>query len=106
MLKTQRQKIMRATVLGLVICILVLLLHESGLFESLEWKSWDWRLRALSDPYRASDQIVILLVDQQSLDFYEQDGLGWPWPRQLYAAAVQFCHAAGARAIVFDVLFT
>ncbi len=106
MLKTQRQKIIRATVLGLVICILVLLLHEGGLFESLEWKSWDWRLRAFSDPYRASDQIVILLVDQQSLDFYEQDGLSWPWPRQLYAAAVQFCHEAGARAVVFDVLFT
>ncbi len=106
MLKTQRQKIIRATVLGLVIGILVLLLHEGGLFESLEWKSWDWRLRALSEGDRASEQIVILLVDQQSLDFYEQDGLSWPWPRQLYAAAVHFCQAAGARAVVFDVLFT
>jgi adenylate cyclase len=86
--------------------MLILILHGAGLFRSLEWKSWDWRLRALADPGSASEEIVILLVDQQSLDFYEQEGLAWQWPRQLYAAVVQFCQTGGARAIVFDVLFT
>jgi len=100
------QKILRGAALGLGIGLAILLLNEAGLFKSMEWKSWDWRLRTFSDPGRASPEIVILLVDQQSLDFYEQDGLSWPWPRQLYAAAVQFCHAGSARAIVFDVLFS
>jgi len=97
---------LRFIVLGLAVGLALLILQGAGLFRSLEWKSWDWRLRALADPHSASQEIVILLVDQQSLDFYEQEGLGWPWPRQLYAAAVQFCQAGGARAIAFDVLFT
>jgi len=106
MSKSSRQKTIRTIVLGLAIGLLILILHGAGLFRSLEWKSWDHRLRTLADSQSASDEIVILLVDQQSLDFYEQEGLGWPWPRQLYAAAVQFCQASGARAVVFDVLFT
>ncbi len=92
--------------LGLGTGLFVLLLHGGGFLRGLEWKSWDWRLRTLSDPGRASPEIIILLVDQHSLDFFEQDGLPWPWPRQLYAAAVEFCRAGGARAIVFDVLFS
>jgi adenylate cyclase len=100
------QKILRGVALGLGIGLAVLLLHEVELFNTMEWKSWDWRLRTFSDPGQASPEIVIVLVDQHSLDFYEQDGLSWPWPRQLYAAAVQFFHTAGSRAMVFDVLFS
>jgi len=106
MSKSARQKTIRTIVLGLAIGLIILILHGAGLFRSLEWKSWDWRLRALADSSSASQEISILLVDQQSLDFYEQEGLGWPWPRQLYAAAVQFCQTGGARVVVFDVLFT
>ena len=100
------RRILRGMALGFSVGLFVLLLHGGGFLRSLEWKSWDWRLRTLSDPGRASQEIVILLVDQHSLDFFEQDGLPWPWPRQLYAAAVEFCRAGGARAIVFDVLFS
>jgi len=106
MSKAQKQKTIRAIILGLSVGLAMLILHVTGILETIEWKSWDWRLRSLADPQSASDEIVILLVDQQSLDFYEQEGLGWPWPRQLYAAAVQFCRTGGARAVVFDVLFT
>jgi adenylate cyclase len=106
MSKIRRQKTGRSIMLGLIVGLLVLVLHGAGVFQALEWKSWDWRLRSLADPQSASEQIIILLVDQHSLDFYEQEGLGWPWPRQLYAAAVQFCQTGGARALVFDVLFT
>jgi adenylate cyclase len=106
MVSPRTHKIIRGLALGLGFGLLVLILHGAGLFRTLEWKSWDWRLRVLSDRELASPEMVILLVDQQSLDFYEQDGLSWPWPRQLYAAAVQFCKTAGARAVVFDVLFS
>jgi adenylate cyclase len=106
MTKTARQNTVRTILLGLAVGMVMLVLHGAGLFRSLEWKSWDWRLRALADSGSAGEEIIILLVDQHSLDFYEQEGLGWPWPRQLYAAAVQFCQTGGARAVVFDVLFT
>ncbi len=106
MSKAQKQKTIRAIILGLSVGLAMLILHVSGILQTLEWKSWDWRLRSLAEPQSASDEIVILLVDQQSLNFYEQEGLGWPWPRQLYAAAARLCQTGGARALVFDILFT
>jgi len=106
MAQVRTEKIIRGGILGLCVGLVILLLHVAGLFHSLEWKSWDWRLRRFSRPGRASTEIVIVLVDQQSLDFYEAEGLAWPWPRQLYAAAVHYFRSGGARAIVFDVLFS
>jgi adenylate cyclase len=47
------------------------------------------------------------MLDQKSLDWgREENGLSWPWPREVYGAIIQFCQRAGARALVFDVLFT
>jgi len=40
-------------------------------------------------------------VDQGSLEAAGKQGINWPWPRQMYAPIVEFCLAAGARAVVF-----
>ncbi len=88
---------------GLIAAIIGL----AGFFDSLEWKSWDWRLRHFGDSSRTTDDVALLLIDQNSLDFMEeQEGLPWPWPRSLYAPVIEYCRLAGAQAIVFDILFT
>lgn len=87
--------------------MLALLVHQLGIFRPLEWKSWDLRLRLFSDPGRASRDIVIFLIDQYSLDVYEKEqGLTWPWPRQLYSAVVDYVRTSGAKAVFFDLTFT
>ena len=54
--------------------------------------------------------VVIVAVDQKSLDAVNQmndgNGFGWPWPRTFWGSLVQYFDAAGARAVVFDILFT
>ncbi len=75
--------------------------------QPLEWKSWDLRLRLFADQERASRKIAIFLIDQYSLDVYEkQQGLSWPWPRQLYSAVADYLRTAGARAVFFDLIFS
>jgi adenylate cyclase len=64
-------------------------------------------MRLFADPERASRDIAILLIDQYSLDVYEkQQGLSWPWPRQIYSAVTDYLRTGGARAVFFDLVFS
>lgn len=47
------------------------------------------------------DDIVIVAIDEQSL---QQIG-AWPWPRERHAELIAGLHKAGARQIIYDVLF-
>lgn len=71
-----------------------------------EWKTLDWRFRNFSDARRADPRLALVMIDQGSLDRFEKDGVYWPWPRSLYGAALDFLNAAGAKTVVFDLLFT
>jgi adenylate cyclase len=71
-----------------------------------------YRLKTLDLLFRhaplppASPQVVVVTVDQPDLDFFKDQGVTWPWPRQVYAPLVDYCRRAGARAVIFDILFT
>jgi adenylate cyclase len=102
-----RERVRRGLAVGLVSFVLGFAVYESKIARPWEWKSWDLRLKLLTEPSRASRDIVIFLVDQYSLDVYEkQQGLTWPWPRQLYSAVLDYLHAGGAKAVFVDLLFT
>jgi adenylate cyclase len=102
-----RKRFGRGLLVGLGAFAFALLVHGLQVARPLEWKSWDARLRLLARPERAGQDIVILLIDQSSLDFYEkQQGLPWPWPRQLYSAVIDYLKAGGARAVFFDLIFS
>jgi len=86
---------------------LTLLLHELLIFQPLERKSWDLRLRLFSQASQADKDIVVFLIDQYSLDVYEeQQGLPWPWPREFYSYLVDYLKAGGAKAVYIDLIFS
>jgi adenylate cyclase len=102
-----RKKAVRGAAVGLAVFAASLFLDGLGVFRPLEWKSWDARLQLLTAPGRASSDIVLLAVDQYSLDVYEKEqGLGWPWPRQIYTGVLDFLKAGGAKAVFFDLMLT
>ncbi len=68
-------------------------------------QSQDQLFRLLPLP-AASEQIVIIAIAQADLDFFKEQGVGWPWPRELYVPLLEFCARGGAKAVVFDLLFT
>ena len=53
-------------------------------------------------PIKCQADVAIVRIDPQSLRAYPE----WPWPRQLYAKAVDRLTDAGAAAIAFDVDFS
>ena len=102
-----KKKIWRGVGAGIAGVVLTLVLWSTGLMETWEAKSWDWRVGLMAKPGMATKDIVLILLDQNSLDWAKEvNGLSWPWPREIYAAIVNFCKRSGAKAIALDVLFT
>jgi adenylate cyclase len=78
-------------------------LFFSGLLDNFELKAFDAFSRRLN-PERPDGKVVILKVDQQSLDALAGQGVTWPWPRQVYAPILT--HMSEADAIIMDILYT
>jgi len=101
------KKLLRGLAVGAAVFLASVLLHSFNVLRPLEWKSWDLRLRLLSDPSRASRDIVLILIDQESLDVYEKSqGMPWPWPRQMYAVFADYLKAGGAKALFLDLILS
>jgi len=106
-LSPRRRKVYQGLAIGLAAGALALGLAVPGLLDSFEGRTWDWRVRLLARPGRATGEIALILLDQKSLDWgKEVNGLSWPWPRELYGYVADFCRRGGAKAVVFDVLYT
>ena len=90
-----------ATLIALGACLIALVVHQADWLNIIELKSLDYRFRYLSNPSQALQDIVLVTVDETSLDAIGR----WPWQRDLHGYAVNFLKYAGARLIVFDILF-
>ena len=72
--------------------------------DSLELKSYDFLMSVLRGPLPTPDDIAIVAIDDSSMKEFA-GSFSWPWPRSVHAELVRQLGAAGARAIVFDVVF-
>ena len=56
---------------------------------------------------KKSENVVVLCIDQKSLGFISKVMLqSWPWPREFHAQIVRYLSACGARAVLFDIIFS
>lgn len=79
------------------------LLKLLGIFDLLEYKSYDMRF-SLRGPKSVEDSgIVLVTIDDQSFLSLKHK---WPFPRSYFARAIQNLASAGAALIVVDVEFT
>ncbi len=81
------------------------ILWTLDLFELAELKALDHRFVRFANPEKANRDIVVIAIDEASLDHFE-DPLGrWPWPRTVHAYVVDFLKMGGAKRVAFDILF-
>ncbi len=98
--------------IGLVAGVAAVGLGYTPLFETWERRTLDLRSRVFADARRADPRIVAVVIDQRSIDVVaasRQEGgldVGWPWPRDFYAAIVEFLMRSGARAVAFDLILS
>ncbi len=100
------KKVLMAIAIGVVATGVALAVTEFRLFTVWELKTYDLRMRLMRRDRPQPENVVLFYVDEPSLRTMEAQGVNWPWPRELYAMALDFCRRGGARAVVFDLFFS
>ncbi len=102
-----RSRPVRALLTGSGSALIAVLLLLGGVFDGAERSSYDMRARAFTSPRDGDDEVVLILVDEQSLEWaLEAQGQSWPWPRAYYAAIADFAARAGVASLTFDVIYS
>ena len=99
------RKLAVGLVIGLAAWLAATGLARFGLLDDIELAAFDRRLIATHRPADAHDDIVIVEINESSLDALEPVFGRWPWPRLVHAGAVDYLSRAGARVIAYDILF-
>lgn len=100
------QKVCPGFLIGITASLFALALQAAGWLEELEWKTFDVRARLVRSSTPPPESIAIILIDEASLEMMNPLVGRWPWPRSIHADTIDFLASAGARWIVYDVLFT
>lgn len=98
------KKVLHGALIALSTALLVNAGFYLGLFDGLELKAFD--MRAKYSNSQPSSDVAIILVDEASLRGMNPVVGRWPWPRSVHADVVDFLAMSGAKAVLFDILFT
>jgi adenylate cyclase len=103
---TLLRKLFAGTGIGLASALIALALYSIPLLKTIEWKIYDWEFRTLSQPSKASPEIVMIRIDDESIERMDQAlGLGrFPWPRDVYKDLLNYLERAKTKVIAFDLL--
>ena len=93
----------RGSRVAIAAAILALLLLAKALpaWEALSGSAFDI-LSTIEQPVPEEPVAIIVAIDEPS---FSAIGQPWPWPRDLHARLIRSLRAAGAEAIVFDIVF-
>jgi PAS domain S-box-containing protein len=90
----------RAALLGLFAAVLALFVNDTELLRSFELRTVDLRFR-VRGPRQVRSPIAVVFAGDDSVEEYGR----WPWNWEYHALLVDALQRAGARAVLFDVLF-
>ncbi|OJF77280.1 MAG: hypothetical protein BKP49_02085 [Treponema sp. CETP13] len=106
-ISTSKKTKLRVLIAASIGFFVILLFYFVGVFSFIENKSYDDRMKKTAHFYKANDNIVFIMLDQDSLNWAkEEKGWSWPWPRAAYGDIVNFFNVAKANSVAFDVLYT
>jgi len=77
-----------------------------GILDYFVMQPFDIMTKLVRKESRISNDIVVILIDETTLKAMDPVVGRWPWPRWVHAEVIRFLKDAGAKAIVFDILFT
>ena len=70
---TPAKRFIYGALTGVAGALLALILHHLGLLHPLETRTWDWRAALLARPGKATEQICIIRLDQESIEWAKQE---------------------------------
>ncbi len=96
-----------ASAVVLAIDLLFMRVGASGSspLQTVELKTYDWRLAHTAQPETARRDIVLIEIDEGSLRTLQPYAGRWPWPRVVHSSLIDFLARAGAKLIAYDIDF-
>jgi adenylate cyclase len=104
------QRLLAAGVIALICSVLGVILRAPvgvfGVVRGLDEAFYDAMYRLRPTQKMDNGPIVIVAVDDESIEKWDKERkVGWPWPRKYWGEMVSYLDAAGAKAVVIDLLF-
>ena len=93
-------------VIAVIICITTIGVYILGYFEKPEFLMYDSSVKLIRSGKKPPKNIKVILIDEASLQALEGVAGRWPWPRAIWADLLDFLSLGGAKAVLFDILFT
>jgi adenylate cyclase len=99
-------KIFNCLAIAILAIAVAVALSWTPLLRTLEWKIYDLEFRQLSNTFRASQEIVMVQIDDLSLARMAENDFGrFPWPRDTYTVLLDYFERVRPKVITFDILF-
>jgi len=95
--------ILAGSILGLAAAALVL--GAQTWLDTVELKTYDWRLARTARPETARRDIALVAIDEYSLRNLQKNAGRWPWPRAVHSMLIDYLAKAPAKLIAYDVDF-
>lgn len=102
----EQKKVVIGLFVSTVFGSLVSFFYIFGLFTNFQYIISDILRTHFTINPKESDIVYLLITDATIIEADEVDGIQWPWPRQAYGEAIKFLKNAGAKVIVFDIIFS
>jgi CHASE2 domain-containing sensor protein len=97
------RKVIAGLLLGLGASGIALLLGATGLLDTAELKTYDWRVRRTADPASVRRDIVFVEINDTSIRDLEPYFGRWPWPRAVLGVLIDFLARGGAKVVAIDL---
>jgi adenylate cyclase len=81
--------------------VMALYYYQPVLLERFEEKTYDYRFRFVRGSLEPLGLVAIIAIDDASIEELGR----WPWSRAEHVRLLKRLHGAGARAVLFDVMF-
>lgn len=91
--------------LGIVAAAIASFLSTTPLARAFENQTYDARLAPSAPLSDQKSSIAMVEINDSTLQALEGTFGRWPWPRVVHSGVIDFLTRAGARVIVYDVLF-
>ncbi len=92
-------------IISIIICCFTFSIKDLTLFQRIEANTLDFRFNKYPLSELADTSIVLISIDNKSLEFAQQNQVFWPWPREFYAVATKYLADEGVKSIYYDIQF-
>ncbi len=104
--QNQKKKLLSALTIIIFAVIISFIADYTGFSSIFERKTIDTRTKLCRKSIPLTDDIVIILIDESSLQAMNDIAGRWPWPRYIHAELIDYLALCGAESVVMDILFT